>query len=112
MELKKYKLSKSLLNYLQGTKIRLNLGQKSHIKYIDFFSLVDTVEMKIGRQKVLRISKKVENYEDIIIIWNPKLKLISYYDLEHEEFGNIASFEEFRNNPDEYMEKVINGELL
>lgn len=67
--------------------------------------------MKVGRQKLLRISKATGDYEDIYIVWNPKTKKIAFYDMEHEELKNIASFEDYIKNISSYMQKIIEGNL-
>jgi len=86
----------------------MELGNDYRIK---FFSLMDTIEMKIGRRRLLRISKETGDYPDLLIVWNPKAQCVAYY-TEHEEFGNIAPFEEFMQHAGEYMERVLNGEYV
>jgi len=110
-DLKKYKLTETLLTFLQSDAPRLELGEAYTIEYIEFFSLVDTIEMKIGRRKLLRISKEVGDYPDLMLLWNPKDQCVSYYDMEHENFGNIAPWEKFIENAGEYMESYFNGEF-
>lgn len=74
-ELRKYKLSDELVSFLTGTKLRLELTQNEYeIRYIDFFTLTDTIEIKIGRQKLLRLSADIDNYSDLLLMWNPKKK--------------------------------------
>ena len=109
-DLETYKLPEALLTFLQGDNLRMELGKDYTFEHIEFFSLIDTIEMKIGRRKLLRISKETGDYPDLIIVWNPKAQCVAYYDTEHEEFGNIAPFEEFMQNAGEYMERVLNGE--
>jgi len=109
-DLKTYKLPEALLTFLQGDTLRMELGKDYTIEHIEFFSLVDTIEMKVGRRKLLKISKETGDYPDLIIVWNPKAQCVAYYDTEHEEFGNIAPFEEFMQHAGEYMERVLNGE--
>jgi ankyrin repeat protein len=111
LELKNYKLPASLLEFLQGENLKLEFGSDYDVQFVDFFPLVDTVEMKAGRQKLLRISKETDNYSHIYIVWNPKTKCIAYYDMEHEELGNIAPFDDFIKDAASYMQKVIDGDL-
>lgn len=40
--------------------------------------------MKAGRRKLLRLSADVDNYSDIVIVWNSKSRSIGYYDVEHQ----------------------------
>ena len=109
-ELKTFKLPKILINFLQGDKLHFELDD-CDFRWIDFFSLIDTIPMKVGRQKLLRISKATGDYEDIYIVWNPKTKKIAFYDMEHEELKNIASFEDYIKNISSYMQKIIEGNL-
>ena len=108
--LKKYKLPKALMNFLQGDVLRIEMD--SDIAFIEFFPLIYTVEMKHGRQKLLRISKVTDNYSHILLVYNPKSKCIAYYDMEHQEFADMAKFGEFIKRPAHYMEKVLDGEYL
>ena len=41
------------------------------IGYIEFYSLTDAVEMKMGRQKLLRLSSDLDQYSHMLIVWNP-----------------------------------------
>ena len=112
LDLKKYKLPAELVAFLQGNELRLNFSSDYTIGYIDFFPLVDTVEMKQGRTKLLRISREVDNYTHLYIVWNPKVKSIACYDTEHDELMDIAPFGIFLKDAAEYMEKVLNGGFL
>jgi hypothetical protein len=110
-ELKAYKMPTELLEFLQNGPLRLDFADNDYTGYMEFFSLVDTVPIKIGRQKLLRLSKEVENYGDFYIVWNPKSKRLAYYDMEHEELCDIAPFAEFLQDASGYMRKVIMGEF-
>jgi len=72
---------------------------------------MDTIPMKVGRQKLLRISKIAGDYEHIYIVWNPKTKKIAFYDMEHKELNDITDFIDFINNVSSYMQKIIEGGL-
>lgn len=109
-ELKTFKLAKVLIEFLQGDKLKFELND-CDFKWIEFFSLIDTIPMKAGRQKLLRISKGTGDYEDICIVWNPKTKKIAFYDMEHKELRDISSFEDFIENISSYMQKIIEGNL-
>ena len=108
-ELKTFKLPKNVIDFLQGDKLHFELDD-CDFKWIEFFSLTDTVPMKKGRQKILRISKQTGDYDHIYIVWNPKTKKMAFYDIEHEEMNDICSFEEFVNDMSAYMQKIIEGE--
>jgi len=113
-ELKSYKLPAALLDFLQSDNLRFDFGKRASGKgyeYIDFLPLSDTLPMKAGRQKVLRLSRVIDNYSSTHIVWNPKTKMIAFYDEEHEELGDIAPFDDFINNLPLYIQKIIDGDL-
>lgn len=112
-ELKKYKLSDELVCFLTGDQLRLELAQNEYeIGHIDFFTLNDTIEMKVGRQKLLRLSADIDNYSDLQLVWNPKNKgLIGCYDVEHQTYADLCSFTEFLAQPELYLIKYLEGEL-
>lgn len=109
-ELKPFKLSKAMLNFLQSAELHFEL-KDCDFKWIEFFSLINTVPIKKGRQKILRLSKLTGDYDHIYIIWNPKTKKVGFYDIEHEEMKDICGFEEFIKDMSFYMQKIIEGEL-
>lgn len=109
-ELKPFKLSKELKDFLQGDELHFDLDE-SDVGFIDFFSLTEAVPMKIGRQKLLRISKSTGDYDHIQIVWRPKTKKIAYYDVEHEELQDICGFEDFIADISTWMQKIIDGDL-
>ncbi|GKV57728.1 hypothetical protein NCCP2222_36750 [Sporosarcina sp. NCCP-2222] len=112
-ELKKYKLPNELVSFLTGDKLRLELAQNEfEIGYIDFLTLTDTFEMKLGRQKLLRLSADIDNYSDLQLVWNPKKKgLIGCYDVEHQVYADLCSFTEFLMQPEVYLIQFLEGEL-
>ena len=109
-ELKPFKLPKAVMDFLQSEELHFEL-KDCDFKWIEFFSLMDTVPIKKGRQKFLRLSKLMGDYDHICIVWNPKTKKVAFYDIEHEEIKDMCSFEEFINNLSLYMQKIIEGEL-
>ncbi|GGG69856.1 ankyrin repeat domain-containing protein [Paenibacillus radicis (ex Gao et al. 2016)] len=112
-ELKTYKLTDELVRFLTGDELRLELTQNEYgIAYIDFFTLTDTIEMKVGRQKLLRLSADIDNYSDLQLVWNPKKKgLIGCYDMEHQTYADLCSFTEFIAQPELHLLKFLEGEL-
>lgn len=107
--LKSYKLPDALIRFLTDGPRRIELPDNpSGVGYIEFFHLIDTVEMKIGRQKLLRISSDVDQYSHILIVWNPSKKMIGYADIEHQEIGMISTFETFMADPVSYMDNLLN----
>lgn len=112
-ELKKYKLPDELVSYLTGDQLRLELAPNEYeIGYIDFFALTDTIEMKVGRQKLLRLSADIDNYSDLQLVWNPRNKgRIGCYDVEHQTYADLCSFSEFLAQPELHLMKFLEGEL-
>lgn len=110
-ELKKYKLTDELVRFLTGDKLRLELAQNEYeIGYIDFFTLTDTIEMKVGRQKLLRLSSDIDNYSDLLLLWNPKNKgRIGCYDVEHQTYADLCSFSEFLVQPERHLIHFLEG---
>ena len=108
-ELKPFKLSKAVMDFLQGDELHVELTD-CDFKWIEFFSLTDTIPMKKGRAKFLRISKSTGDYDHIYIVWNPKTKKVAFYDMEHEEMKDMCGFEEFINNMTLYMQNIVEGE--
>lgn len=112
-ELKKYKLPDELVRFLTGDQLCLELAQNEYeIRYIDFFTLTDTIEMKVGRQNLLRLSAEIDNYADLQLVWNPKNKgRIGCYDGEHQAYADLCSFTEFLAQPERHLIKFLEGEL-
>ncbi|MFF2911301.1 ankyrin repeat domain-containing protein [Paenibacillus sp. NPDC057934] len=113
LELKKYKLTHELVSFLTGDKLRVELAPNEYeIEYIDFFTLTDTIQMKVGRQKLLRLSADIDNYSSLQLLWNPKKKgLVGCYDMEHQVYANLCSFTEFLEHPELHLIKFLEGEL-
>ena len=109
-ELKPFKLPKVVIDFLQSEELHFEL-KDCDFKWIEFFSLVNTVPIKKGRQKLLRISKLTGDYDHIYIVWDPKTKKVASYDIEHEELKDMCSFAEFVNDMPAYMQQIIEGEL-
>lgn len=108
--LRAYKLPAALVSFLIGEDLRLNLpGNDYEVNFIDFFRLTDTIEMKAGRVKLLRISAEVDNYSDILIVWHPGSQKIGAYDVEHQEFQTLAKFKDFMADPVTYLGILLEG---
>lgn len=108
-ELKPYKLPPDLLDFLQGAQRRIELPD-CDFGFVEFFALTDTVPMQAGRKKVLRLSRSSGDYSDTVLVWNPKTRRIGYWDIEHEEYGDIATFQDFMAEPALHMNRVADGE--
>lgn len=112
-ELKNYKLPDELVSFLTGDNLRLELAENEFgIEHIDFFTLTDTIEMKVGGQKLLRLSADIDNYSDLLLVWNPKKKgMIGCYDVEHQAYADLCSFPAFLAQPEIYLIQFLEGEL-
>lgn len=112
-ELKNYKLPDELVSFLTGDNLRLELAENEFgIEHIDFFTLTDTIEMKVGGQKLLRLSADIDNYSDLQLVWNPKRKgMIGCYDVEHQAYADLCSFPAFLAQPEIYLIQFLEGEL-
>lgn len=109
-KLKSYHLTKSVFSFLQGDNLHVE-AENCGFKYVDFFKLIDTVPMKVGRKKLLRISKASGDYDEILLVWNPKTKKLAFYDQEHGDFADICEFEEFLEQPGFYLNKILGAEF-
>lgn len=93
-QLKPFKLPKALVSFLEGDTLYFELPDSDFIS-IEFLPLLDTVPFKVGRRKLLRLSKELGEYNDYQIVWDPKTKKISCYDIEHQEIRELCKFDEF-----------------
>ena len=93
-QLKPFKLPKALVSFLEGDTLYFELPDSDFIS-IEFLPLLDTIPFKWGRRKLLRISKELGEYNDYQIVWDPKSKKISCYDIEHQELRELCKFNEF-----------------
>ena len=93
-QLKPFKLPKGLVSFLEGDTLYFELPDSDFIS-IEFLPLLDTVPFKWGRCKLLRLSKELGEYNDYQIVWDPKSKKISCYDMEHQELRELCKFDEF-----------------
>ncbi|WP_342551578.1 ankyrin repeat domain-containing protein [Paenibacillus sp. FSL R7-0652] len=106
--LKSYKLPASVIQFLTEGPHRIELPEHpAGVRHIEFFSLTDTVEMKMGRQKLLRLSSDLDQYSHILIVWNPSRKMIGYADIEHQEHGTLCTFEQFLAAPAVYVKQIL-----
>ena len=46
----------------------------------------------------MRLSKELGEYNDWQIVWDPKSKKISCYDVEHQELRELCKFDEFMSD--------------
>ena len=109
-ELKAYKLPKAMIDLLQSDNLHFELPN-CDFGYIEFFGLTETVPMKLGRRKVLRLSRSTGDYSDIYVVWNPKTKKVAVYDAEHEELKDLCGFKDFIDDMARHLQRVLEGEL-
>lgn len=96
-QLKPFKLPKALVSFLEGDTLYFELPDSDFIS-IEFFPLIDTIPFKLGRRYLLRLSKELGEYNDWQIVWDPKTKKISCYDVEHQELRELCKFDEFMSD--------------
>ena len=93
-QLKPFKLPKGLVSFLEGDTLYFELPDSDFIS-IEFLPLIDTIPFKLGRRNLLRLSKELGEYNDYQIVWDPKSKKISCYDMEHQELRELCKLDEF-----------------
>ena len=94
-QLKSFKLPKALVAFLESDNLYFELPYSDFIS-IEFFPLIDTIPFKVGRRNLLRLSKELGEYNEWQIVWDPKTKKISCYDIEHQELRELCKFDEFK----------------
>ncbi|WP_322904629.1 ankyrin repeat domain-containing protein [Paenibacillus sp. SGZ-1009] len=106
--LRNYKLPAALIEALSGDEplVVMSSEHAYHVGRIEFFKLIDTIEMKIGRTRLLRLSAQVDPYGDLYIVWHPASRRIGAYDVEHQEYHSLASWNDFIANPLVALEQV------
>ena len=105
-QLKPFKLPKALVSFLEGDTLYFELPDSDFIS-IEFFSLTDTIPFKLGRRNLLRLSKELGEYNEWQIVWDPKSKKISCYDVEHQELRELCKFDEFMSDMAGQLESLF-----
>ena len=105
-QLKPFKLPKALVSFLEGDTLYFELPDSDFIS-IEFFSLTDTIPFKLGRRNLLRLSKELGEYNEWQIVWDPKSKKISCYDIEHQELRELCKFDEFMSDMAGQLESLF-----
>ena len=105
-QLKPFKLPKALVNFLEGEQLYFELPDSDFIS-IEFFPLIDTIPFKLGRRNLLRLSKELGEYNEWQIVWDPKSKKISCYDIEHQELRELCKFDEFMSDMAGQLENLF-----
>ena len=109
--LEKYNLPNSLIEFLKGDKLKIEITNDKYCKFIRFYSYQDTVETKWKRKKVLSLVAEVDNYSAVDIVWHPDKQMICAIDEEHETFTPLAPWEEFYMNMEKYVVAYLNGDM-
>jgi len=104
--LKSYKLPAGLVERLKNGPLRLDFPEGEFVKWLEFFSYLDTVEMKWKRKKVLSLVAAMDNY-DLMIVWYPRDKRLWFIDVEHGGFHPITTWEEFIRNPGKWVNYIF-----
>ena len=105
-QLKPFKLPKALVSFLEGDTLYFELPDSDFIS-IEFFPLIDTIPFKLGRRYLLRLSKELGEYNEWQIVWDPKSKKISCYDIEHQELRELCKFDEFMSDMAGQLESLF-----
>ena len=105
-QLKPFKLPKALVSFLEEDNLYFELPDSDFIS-VEFLPLLDTVPFKVGRRKLLRLSKVLGEYNDWQIVWDPKSKKISCYDTEHQELRELCKFDEFMTDMSGQLETLF-----
>ena len=105
-QLKPFKLPKALISFLEVDNLYFELPDSDFIS-IEFLPLIDTVPFKMGRRKLLRLSKELGEYNDWQIVWDPKSKKIGCYDTEHQELRELCKFDEFMADISGHLETLF-----
>ena len=106
----KEKLPQDIRDYLKDGGRRLTLG-RDDIDYIDFLALDDVTLLSLARRKCVLLSKEVENYSTLWIVWNTTRKTVAYYDYENEWYGEFkVSFSGFLAGIDQYLTGIFHGD--
>lgn len=104
------KLPQDITDYLKGGERRLMLD-RDDIGYIDFLALDDVTLLRLARRKCVLLSREVENFGTLWIVWNPARKTVAYYDYENEWYGEFkASFTVFLEEIDKYLTGIFHGD--
>ncbi|MDU2166195.1 MAG: ankyrin repeat domain-containing protein [Veillonella sp.] len=93
-QLKPFKLPKALVSFLEGDTLYFELPDSDFLS-IEFLPIIDTIPFKLGRRNLLRLSKELGEYNEWQIVWDPKSKKISCYDIEHQELRELCKFDQY-----------------
>ncbi|MEK4427156.1 ankyrin repeat domain-containing protein [Solibacillus sp. FSL K6-1523] len=99
-ELRKANMSAEMISFLQSDQLNVKLPENDlHISFIEFLPAINTFSYQIKRKKFIQISKVIDNYSDLLILWHPSKRKLYFYDVEHLELHEIGSFKQFITDP-------------
>lgn len=106
------KLPKDFLDFVKTGNLMVELTDFYGIEYIEFLSLVDLAMVNFDGRKGILLTREVDNYPDICLIWNTKKKCVSYYEEEHRWYGDFGvSFHLFMEQPGRYIRGIFTNEF-
>lgn len=106
-----YKLPVKMVKYLKTELLRLDFPEQKYVKWAELYSFIDIQEITWKQKKFLSLVKKIDNYNDHLLLWNPRDKKIWYLDIEHEKLYPMAKWDDFITNPGRYFNGMIEGEF-
>lgn len=107
------KLPKDLLNFLEAGNLRVYLTKIIGIEYIDFLEITDLAVINYDGRKGIILTREIENYPGIYLIWNTKKKCVSYNEMEHGWYGDFGvSFQTFISQPERYIQGIFTDEFV
>lgn len=101
-----------LIAFLEGDD-RTLLAAPDHLPgWMDFLALTDTVPIRVGRTRtVLRISREIDGYLGIWVVWSPRLARIGALVLDDTlEFYRLGTWDQFRSDPFAAIGRILSGE--
>lgn len=107
------KLPKDLLKFLEAGNLRVYLPNIIGIEYIEFLTINDMAVINFNGRKGILLTREIENYPDICLIWNTKKKCVSYYEIEHGWYGDFSvSFQTFISQTERYIQGIFTDEFV
>ncbi|WOO38734.1 ankyrin repeat domain-containing protein [Anaerocolumna sp. AGMB13020] len=107
------KIPRELQEFLEKSDLKVYMPEKLGIEYLEFLSLRDLAAVNFEGRKGILLTRKVENYPDICLLWNSKKKCVSYYEMEHMWYGDFnVSFGTFMKEPERYLRGIFSQEFL
>lgn len=107
-ELRKANMSEEMISFLQSDQLKVELLENDwKISFIEFLPAVSTFWFKVKRKKFIQISRVIDNYSEILILWHPSNKKLYFYDVEHMELHEVGSFKQFLENPNKTLDNYF-----